>query len=105
MCILKRDEQDNNCNHDECKSFYMLNKQICMYHVNPLQKSNNSTNTLLSAQTMKNPLLLSTEKQGINSNLQKFSRPATIQGIILEQEANQGQKKKTKLEGIYFKLT
>lgn len=98
MCLLKRDEQDQNCNHDECKSYYMLNKQICMYHVNPLQKGNNSQNTMMTAQTMKNPLLLSSEKQGPNSSLQKLARPATLQGIMLEQEANHAHKKKIKVE-------
>lgn len=99
MCLLKRDEQDNNCNHDECKSYYLLNKQICMYHVNPMQKPNNSASNLLSTQTIKNPLLMTTDIQSSNANLQKMARPATIQGIILEQEVNQAQKKKIKLEG------
>ena len=37
MCLFKRDEQDNNCNHDECKNYYTINKQICMY--NNIQQS------------------------------------------------------------------
>ena len=32
MCLFKRDEQDNTCNHDECKNYYTVNKQICMYN-------------------------------------------------------------------------
>lgn len=30
MCLLKRDDQQNSCNHDSCKSFY-VNKSMCMY--------------------------------------------------------------------------
>jgi len=31
MCLFKRDEQENTCVHEECKNYYLLNKQICMY--------------------------------------------------------------------------
>ena len=37
MCLFKRDEQENTCNHEECKNFYTFNKKICMY--NNLQQS------------------------------------------------------------------
>jgi hypothetical protein len=31
MCLFKKDEQENSCFHEECKNYYQLNKQICMY--------------------------------------------------------------------------
>ena len=40
MCLFKRDEQDNTCSHDECKNYYTVNKQMCMY--NNFQQSQGS---------------------------------------------------------------
>ena len=31
MCLFKRDSQEGNCTHDECKNYYLLNNQICMH--------------------------------------------------------------------------
>jgi len=37
MCLLKRDQKDTNCGHEECKSFYAVNKPYCVYAVNKPQ--------------------------------------------------------------------
>jgi hypothetical protein len=37
MCLLKRDQKDTNCGHDECKNFYAMNKQYCVYAMNKPQ--------------------------------------------------------------------
>src|SRR4051794_35114183 len=53
MCLLKRDQKDSNCGHAECKSYYMLNKQMCVHNGQPNQTPNNllnSSNILLQSQ-------------------------------------------------------
>lgn len=50
MCLLRRDEQDTNCGHPECKNFYMLNKQICMYNVNGTKTTENSSTPSITSQ-------------------------------------------------------
>ena len=40
MCLFKRGEQDNTCNHEECKNYYTVNKKICMF--NNFQQSQGS---------------------------------------------------------------
>lgn len=40
MCLFNREIQGMNCGHDECKNFYMLNKQLCMYGLNSTPTSN-----------------------------------------------------------------
>jgi len=40
MCLFNREIQGMNCGHEECKNFYMLNKQLCMYGLNSTPTSN-----------------------------------------------------------------
>lgn len=103
MCLLKRDEQDTNCGHEECKNYYMLNKQICMYNLASSQNSLNIQNSLLGGQSQKNPLISTTPS--INANSSQFmptkkARNPPVQNNILEQEVMNLQKKKIKTEGI-----
>jgi len=45
MCLLKPSElNNNNCAHDECKNFRMLNKPACIYSFNPAGKPANLLN-------------------------------------------------------------
>lgn len=30
MCLLKRDNKDTNCGHEECRNYYLMNKQLCV---------------------------------------------------------------------------
>lgn len=107
MCLLKRDEQDTNCGHEECKNYYMLNKQICMYNLASSQNPLNQANPLLNNQTQKNPLL--SQSTILNSNSSPFmpakkNRNQPVPNNILEQEVINLQKKKVKTEGTneYF---
>jgi hypothetical protein len=102
MCLLKRDEQDTNCGHEECKNYYMLNKQICMYNLATSQKSLNGSNPLLNAQTQINSLASQPTTKNSNPSqlLQaKKSRNHPVQTNTLEQEnSSLIQKKKIKTE-------
>ena len=31
MCLFKKDDQENSCTHEECKNYYLLNRQTCVY--------------------------------------------------------------------------
>ncbi len=31
MCLFKKEDQEGSCTHEECKSYYLLNDQICMH--------------------------------------------------------------------------
>lgn len=54
MCLLKPNELNNNCTHEECKNFRMLNKPACIYSFNPPNKSNNLINLNPSSQNQQN---------------------------------------------------
>jgi len=48
MCLFKRDQKDTNCGHEECKKYYALNKQLCVYNLNP----NNQNHTIFPNQNI-----------------------------------------------------
>ncbi len=56
MCLLKRDQKDTNCGHDECKNFYALNKQYCVYAMNkPQNQMSLLANPSILLQTQNQP--------------------------------------------------
>lgn len=58
MCLLKSEQHDTNCGHDECKNFYMLNKQRCVFNLTPFQGQQTADgSSILSAQSQK-PIFL-----------------------------------------------
>jgi len=68
MCLLKRDQKDTNCGHEECKSFYALNKHYCVY------ASNKPQNPL---SMLANPnMLLQTQNQAPRQFQQAVISPA-----------------------------
>jgi hypothetical protein len=103
MCLLKKDEQDTNCGHEECKNYYMLNKQICMYNLASSQNPLNQSIPLLGSQSQKNPLISQTTVLSSHPSQyipSKKNRNQPLQNNILEQEVMGSQKKKIKTEGI-----
>ena len=60
MCLLRRDDQDTNCGHEECRNYYMLNKQICMYNGNQPNANQNAGQQpqIQTPQTLKNTILM-----------------------------------------------
>ena len=109
MCLLKRSNIDTNCKHDECKSFYTLNKQKCM-HMNQVQPNSNmqavSINTMQPqiqfSMLPQKPAMITVPQQQINAK-----RPAAtiLENNISEQENLFLNKKKIKPEGRIFLLS
>jgi len=109
MCLLKRDQKDTNCGHEECKSFYALNKHYCVY------ASNKPQNPL---SMLANPnMLLQTQNQAPRQFQQAVISPAANISPSLntkrpsayqepagaqEEEAGMLNKKKIKSNGILY---
>lgn len=109
MCLLKLSDRDTNCGHDECKNFYMLNKQVCMYNITHPSQGNNSQGgsignmppqIQLSSLLPQKPTTIINPQQSLNTK-----RPATAQmdASIGEQETVFLNKKKMKPEGKFIK--
>lgn len=109
MCLLKQSDRDTNCGHDECKNFYMMNKQICMYNTSqvsqPMTSQNNPLNVIQS-QIQLNSLLSQktatslTPQQSLNA---KRPLNQVIENNIGEQESLFLNKKKVKPDGKILK--
>ncbi len=91
MCLLKRDEHDTNCGHEECRNYYMLNKQMCAYNIST-QNPNFTPNPFLNQQTPKGPIY--SQPNMMNSNTTNVKR-----SLKPEQEGLGFIKKKVKTEG------
>lgn len=109
MCLLKRSDRDTNCGHDECKNFYMLNKQICMYNINQQPQATNTQNVAISAvhpQIQLSSLLSKKPTSFITSqpslNVKRLANPANES----DQETFFLNKKQLKPDGkTYVKIT
>lgn len=75
MCLLKRDQKDTNCGHEECKNFYMLNKQLCLQNLNQQQN--------LSGM-LTNPNLF----QQAQNQQRAFSQSEVNPNLIIQQTVN-----------------
>lgn len=104
MCLLKLSDRDTNCGHDECKNFYMPNKQVCMYNIGHPSQANNTQGAplgnmppqiQLSSLLSQKPTAIINPQQSLN-----VKRPATaaMDASIGEQETVFLNKKKVKPE-------
>ncbi len=99
MCLLKRDEYDTNCGHEECKSYYMLNKQICMYNLTSLPLNLTAGRLTQNQLASKTQHVLSTETKSSLSLPKQRHVMESVPESHNEPEPGQSQKKKIKLEG------
>ena len=89
MCLFKREKQDTNCGHDECKKFYATNnKPMCVYNLNQPPNSGmmfNSQNLLLQNQAQPK----SFTQPSIQPNPMSFQQSLNIKrpSPITEQQA------------------
>lgn len=74
MCLLKKDDPDSVCNHDECKNHYALNKHFCSIGI-PNNQSPANQHLLLAAQGQKPTILQHPTLQPINNINVKRSLP------------------------------
>ncbi len=103
MCLLKRDMKETNCGHPECKSFYMMNKQMCMFDNTQPQISNllKNSNSLFQPQVQVKTLL--PQPININNigqqiiNAKRNSSPSNE-----DEQEDSLMKKKIKSEAIGF---
>jgi len=103
MCLLKQSDRDTGCGHNECKSFYTLNKPMCVYNLqqsqstpqNPSMNQINSQIQLGSLLSQK-PVTTITPVPSLNG---KRVANTTVEHVIGEQETIFLNKKKVKPEG------
>ena len=110
MCLLKRERKDTNCGHEECKNFYMLNKQMCFLNYNKPQNNlevSNNVNSLLLAQNQQQQFIKPTfstkmsTQQNINTNR---ALKASENLNSDENEFGLLNKKKLKIDGKNFNI-
>lgn len=106
MCLLKRDQKDTNCGHDECKNFYAMNKQYCVYAMNkPQNPISLLANPSILLQTQNQPprqFQQAVISPGVNASPSlNTKRPSSYQepSAAEEEEIGMLNKKKIKAKG------
>jgi len=105
MCLLKPSElNNNNCAHDECKNFRMLNKPACIYSFNPAGKPLNLTpqqsNSNSGLHNQLNQDVLGPRANYLNSNEDLDDDSFVLNKKKLRVESNNGYGAEAKPAGI-----
>ena len=74
MCLFNRDIQGMNCGHEECKNYYMLNKQMSMYG---LSQPSSSNAIKPATNTIQKPIAQTSQPAGQKST-QSFNPPQDL---------------------------
>ena len=107
MCLFKRDQKDTNCGHEECKKYYALNKQLCVYNLNnssaslPMLQNQNILLQNSNQQRQFTQASLSQDPSNFQQSL-NGKRPQNLNETTNEHEIGLLNKKMIKTKGKSF---